>query len=47
MTRVNGLPIERPEQFMKAWEGLRGCRRLVVDYLRSGRPKQLTYAVVD
>ena len=47
VTRVNGLPIERPEQFMKVWEGLRSMRVLVVDYLRAGRPRQLSYVVVD
>lgn len=34
LTRVNGLAIERPEQFMKAWAAARGAKTLKIEVLR-------------
>lgn len=45
VTRVNGLPIERPEQFAAAWDALRGASALSVDVLRDGRPGTLTFPI--
>jgi hypothetical protein len=44
--RVNGRPIERPEQFMGVWEKLPGATELVVELWRRGRPVKLRYPIV-
>ena len=36
VTRINGKPIERPEQAAAVWEDLRTASNLVVDYQRGG-----------
>lgn len=41
VTRINGRPIERPEQFMGVWEGLASSDKLVVELIRAG--KSLVY----
>ncbi|MEZ4475081.1 MAG: hypothetical protein R3F60_30680 [bacterium] len=38
---VNGMPVERPDQFMKAWGGLKKAERIDVKLLRGATP--LTY----
>ncbi|MCB9547745.1 MAG: hypothetical protein H6706_18110 [Myxococcales bacterium] len=35
---VNGLPVERPDQFMKAWGGLKKAERIDVKLLRGAQP---------
>jgi type II secretory pathway component PulC len=45
--RVNGEELERPEQFMKAWNGLRGRTELVLELIRSGKPLSLRFPIVD
>jgi type II secretory pathway component PulC len=47
VTRVNGKPIERPEQAVAVWEELRTASDLVVDYERNGEALQLRFAIVD
>lgn len=47
VTRVNALPIERPEQAFQVWDGLRVASELVVDYRRDGDARQMRYAIVD
>jgi hypothetical protein len=47
VTRVNGKPIERPEQAIDVWEDLRSASKLVVDYRRDGEPLTLRFAIVD
>ena len=47
VTRVNGQSIERPEQALAVWNGLRVASELVVDYLRDDEPRQLRFAIVD
>jgi type II secretory pathway component PulC len=47
VTRVNGQSIEQPEQFMQVWEGARFRRDLTVDILRDGRPRTLSWQIVD
>jgi S1-C subfamily serine protease len=47
VTRVNGQSIERPEQALQMWNGLRIASELAVDYLRDGEPRQLRLAIVD
>jgi type II secretory pathway component PulC len=44
---VNGLPIERPEQALAAWDGLRVASELTLEYLRSGERQQLRFAIED
>lgn len=47
VTRVNGLPIERPEQALKAFESLESSRELRVSYERGGEPRELLYPIVE
>lgn len=47
VTRVNGLPIERPEQALRAFESLQSSRELRVSYERGGEPRELSYPIVD
>ena len=44
---VNGRSIERPDQLMQVWEGLRRERALIVVMERDGVPRQLRYEIVD
>ena len=47
VTRINGKPIERPEQAIAVWEELRTASDLVVDYERNGEEHALQFAIVD
>ncbi|MGM0577033.1 MAG: hypothetical protein ACQEXJ_15010 [Myxococcota bacterium] len=43
--RVNGQPIGRPEQFMRAWSSLEDAGHISVRILRDGRPMRVTWIV--
>jgi hypothetical protein len=45
VTRVNGNPIERPEQLMQVWQSLRTSNELVVDVEREGKPVTLRWTI--
>jgi S1-C subfamily serine protease len=45
--KVNGKPIERPEQAFDVVESLRKASSLVVDYLRDGKAQRMTLAIAD
>ena len=47
VTRINGKPIERPEQAIAVWEELRTASDLIVDYRRNGEAHALRFAIVD
>jgi hypothetical protein len=47
VTRINGKPIERPEQAAAVWENLRTASNLVVDYQRGGEEHALRFTIVD
>ena len=47
VTRINGKPIERPEQAAAVWESLRTASNLVVDYRRGGEEHALRFTIVD
>jgi hypothetical protein len=47
VTRINGKPIERPEQAAAVWEDLRTASNLVVSYRRDGEKHALRFAIVD
>ncbi|MSP62642.1 MAG: PDZ domain-containing protein [Myxococcales bacterium] len=47
VTRVNGKPIEQPEQFIQVWEGVRFRHELTVDIVRDRRPRTLTWTIID
>lgn len=47
VTRVNGLPIERPEQALEAFRSLEISSELRIDYERDGEPRALRYAIVE
>jgi type II secretory pathway component PulC len=45
--RVNGFPIERPEQALEAFRSLEVASELRVDYERDGQARVLRYSIVD
>ncbi|MBX3245582.1 MAG: hypothetical protein KF901_00190 [Myxococcales bacterium] len=47
IVRVNASPIERPEQALAVWNGLRVASELVVEYRRDGEERSLRFAIVD
>lgn len=47
LLRVNGMPLERPEQAVAVWNALRVASELTLDLLRDGEPRQLRYAIDD
>jgi hypothetical protein len=47
IVRVNGRSIERPDQLMVVWDGLRQASELVVELERDGRPRTLRWTIVD
>jgi len=47
ITRVNGKPIEQPDQFMAVWTELRTSNELVVDVERAGAPHRLRWTIAD
>jgi type II secretory pathway component PulC len=47
VTRVNGFPIERPEQAQTAFESLEVASELRVSYERNGEPRELVYPIVE
>lgn len=46
VTRINDLPIERPEQFFAVFEVLRTAAEVKLDVLRDGAPKTITVPIV-
>ena len=47
VTRVNGFPIERPEQAQTAFESLDVASELRVAYDREGEPREIVYRITD
>lgn len=47
IVRVNGQPIERPEQALAVWEGLRVASTVAIEYLRAGERREVRFAIVD
>lgn len=47
VVRVNASPIERPEQALAVWNGLRVASELVVEYRRGDEARELRFAIVD
>lgn len=47
ITRVNGMPIEQPTDAHAAFESLRTSDKLVINYLRDGQPRELTYSIIE
>ena len=47
VVRVNGQAIERPEQALAVWEGLRVASTLAIEYLRAGERREARFAIVD
>jgi type II secretory pathway component PulC len=44
--RINGKPIERPEQFMAVWDNLLAQQELVVEMQRAGHAVTLRYPII-
>lgn len=47
VVRVNGQAIERPEQALAAWNGLRVASELVVSFLRDGQWQEARFPITD
>lgn len=45
LQHVNGLPIERPDQFMKIWKALPQANHLTVQFLRRSQPLEVTWQI--
>ncbi len=45
ITRLNGQPIERPEQAMAAFESLRTASEVKVELMRDGTPANLSFRI--
>lgn len=45
--KVNGKPIEKPEQAFEVLQALRTAPAIVVDYLRDAKPRQLSIPISD
>jgi C-terminal processing protease CtpA/Prc len=47
ITRVNGMPIEHPEEALEAFRSLGVASELRVAYERDGQARELRYSIVD
>ena len=47
VARVNGLSINTPDAFHKAWLAARGRRILEVEVLRDNEVRKVTYRIID
>jgi type II secretory pathway component PulC len=47
VTRIEGMPIEHPEEAIEAFHSLQVASELRVDYERDGVPRMLRYPIVD
>lgn len=47
VVRVNGQVVERPEQAVVVWEGLRVASTLAIEYLRAGQRREARFEIVD
>jgi hypothetical protein len=45
IVRLNGQPIERPEQAQAAFESLRVASEISLDLMREGKPKKMRYRI--
>jgi hypothetical protein len=45
VTRVNGLPIETPDQFWEAWKSVAGALELKISLMRDGAPRALVVPI--
>ncbi len=46
VTRINDMPIERPQQAYDAFVSLKQANALVVSFIRGGKPRELTLPIV-
>ncbi|HEY2513853.1 MAG TPA: hypothetical protein VGI39_23460 [Polyangiaceae bacterium] len=47
IVRVNGMPIEHPEEALEVFRSLDSASELRVEYERDGKPKELRYPIVN
>ncbi|MFT5429514.1 MAG: type II secretory pathway component PulC [Myxococcota bacterium] len=47
VTQVNTLPVSRPSEFMKVWNSAGERGTLVVDLIRGGERREITYRIMD
>ena len=46
VVRVNREPIERPEQFMRAWDVVQGAEALDVELIRGGQQLRYVWKII-
>jgi general secretion pathway protein C len=47
VTKINGMPIEHPEEALEAFRSLDVSSELHVSYERDGAPRELRFSIVD
>jgi type II secretory pathway component PulC len=47
LIRVNGVSVERPEDFKSVWDTLETAKELVLEIERDGQPSALHYSIVE
>lgn len=47
VTRVNGLPVEHPEDMIRVFDSLKDAKEVRVDYERNGAAKTLSVPIVE
>lgn len=47
VTRVNGMPIEHPEDAMQAMQSLEVASELRIDFERGGEPRELRFSILE
>jgi type II secretory pathway component PulC len=47
LTKVNGMPIEHPEEALEAFHSLEAASELRITYERDGAARELAYPIVE
>ncbi len=47
VTRINGMPIERPEQALQVFRSLEVASEIRVEFERNGAPKDARFSIVE
>lgn len=47
VTRINGMPIERPEQALEVFRSLEVASEIRVEFDRNGEPKNARFSIVE
>jgi general secretion pathway protein C len=47
VTKINGMPIEQPDQFIRVWESMRSATELAVAVERGGERRTLAWKILE